>query len=1596
MHQLARIFFSSTLLFILAGFLNPRISGAQETKTDTESSLPLSSEASAYLIDTKIGDSDVDLIWDGYWRMSLVTGGSFGKKTADSTFPGLAQGTSFIQEPDITLTLWLNNRWFLETSFLEGFERNTYRAGYVGEEDEFVRSVVAGNSGVNAVSYAEIDVPSPRFNTPGISASFATERSKHEILLRYDPTESASKTFRGQYEVKSSDIGLGEFVQGQYFILPDTGVSNVRVYLEDRLGSISGTDPDGTVRRYRLAEPAEFFVDSETGFVELAEPHGSRVVAYYAVGASPVGDATLGAGFIVDADIHYHPDLTEPISYRPFDFEVGTSDPYDPENGDFRDTSRVSLPVGDALVLYDPGRFTPFERQNVYTSPLVLPQETWRTTPLLQERGALYPESSADEIEWAINPDDRIFSAYGHTSTTEADLRHPANRYPFALADPEAYGPGRETDPGKLSRIIVLAVREGNPGYYLGTGVVTGSVSVLVNGVQDKTIEVSESGSVSFRRYVFPEDWIEISYRTESVNLDGGDLFIYQGNQFNLRPGLTLELAESVRWNLNSNRSTDDADDSPGEIRMATTLDWETDRASLRLTGEGSLSTPNTAGNLRLFGMDGSGLGLVYFDTSLFEAPATLPAGSAAGGTRIDADRFNYISYDTFGRPILNDYLWSGATDTGNDGPGLAAERSGDPSDGRVMDLRFNMANTEWTAGDALADLNGPINLSSYTGLELPIQFIDDYGPNGWGSAPPAPNVFLQAGEIGESADHHDDGTINSANTSLSVEWNLNTDTDTTGQIDSAWAAPGTWQTLHITLSPDDRRRLSSVRSFRLVIENLTGADVSGRAILGTPRFEGSSFRAEVRSPEPGNVLVADQDVAADEVDSNDLKSAYGEVADLFHPDGETNRALRVRWGTDVSGGQDLGTATATDDRWEAASWFDGVPLEDYRSIVFYVKSNQSGAGSRLTARATDENNLGIIASWEPVNTEWDRITVNFAEGTAVSAHGAVVNVSVNKNTGELTRFVLSGTDETNDATGLNRSGTVYLDEIHFSDPVYSLTGGAEIQAEWRYEEDVASLGDIPILGNITLGGRSSVAGGKFLSGLDRTNLAIDGTFSVSADIIGVGLSTDWQLSSENGNRGWAGSHRLRIPARSSVFWITDSYERADNAGGTGFSRRNELALRLDPGGVNSYSETTYDGLTTIQTWGGDSYWSGGFWKTNLAISYTLNSDTQPDISGGYFNSWILDYVYLLPADGGVSGRDASHRLGTSFTWGPVSLFWNPELRMTTVSSPIWSQENYWSGTLSMPVKFNRDWTLTPSYRRYLRQKVNLTSDNDFDEMWGLMTGKLTGAFPLFTYLPFRELFGSRDGEKFASLTENLSEADYESEFGLNLSRRSGSKLTDLIIPSSADLSIERDYQRKGDTVGWENIWYGSLNFNALNLFGRFGRYPVFDFYNSEQLSGLLQLTLQDYNGTPVPAPEELTWQNTLSFSGNLERRFSLDHRISWHWDSEERETREEATIQYEWRTASQNVLRLPLVKRAIPRQHHLENTERLILNGEYPWKDSPTENEFNLSFTLYHESKWVFQDTGHLKAWAALGLGDRDGMLINGFELGLEAEFRF
>ena len=277
--------------------------------------------------------------------------GEFRTARGEKPLSGLREGVSFFQEPDLTISLWLNNRWFLEASFLEGFERNTYRAGYRGGEGEFVQEVVVGSAGVDAEGYGGIKVPKPRRNTPGISAKFASERSKHEFLLRYDPTETGSTVFQGPYRVKTGKISPADFIEGRFFILPDTGVRAVSVYLEDKQGTVTGTDGGGTQRRYRKAQPVQYTVDAQRGLVELEAAHKGRVLVYYesgsagSAGGAAVGSPGGGQKFVVPANANLNPDFSawNSNTAKLLDFAWNLRDVYDSAGRLYGDTSRVRI-----------------------------------------------------------------------------------------------------------------------------------------------------------------------------------------------------------------------------------------------------------------------------------------------------------------------------------------------------------------------------------------------------------------------------------------------------------------------------------------------------------------------------------------------------------------------------------------------------------------------------------------------------------------------------------------------------------------------------------------------------------------------------------------------------------------------------------------------------------------------------------------------------------------------------------------------------------------------------------------------------------------------------------------------------------------------------------------------------------------------------------------------------------------------------------------------------------------------------------------------------------------------------------------------------
>ena len=294
--------------FILTTFLFIGILGAEANAQENEvdnSPAELERESPASLLETEIGDADVDLLITGSWRSRLGFDYGLIRPREGADVPGLPDGQfsardfpGFTTRPfqnivDLTLSLRLDDRYFFETSFVDDFELDTLLFGYDGREEDTLKSLLVGQGPVSVPSYPFLPVAESAGNTLGASARLETGRTRHDLLARFEPTALEVSRFRGRRELAETRVDPAQWIRNRRFVLPDERVSDLRLFREVGSQSRDGADdPDGrydeplfTDATGRIYEQVD--VENETSFsltrgtVTLDEPADGRIVASY-------------------------------------------------------------------------------------------------------------------------------------------------------------------------------------------------------------------------------------------------------------------------------------------------------------------------------------------------------------------------------------------------------------------------------------------------------------------------------------------------------------------------------------------------------------------------------------------------------------------------------------------------------------------------------------------------------------------------------------------------------------------------------------------------------------------------------------------------------------------------------------------------------------------------------------------------------------------------------------------------------------------------------------------------------------------------------------------------------------------------------------------------------------------------------------------------------------------------------------------------------------------------------------------------------------------------------------------------------------------
>ncbi|WP_304224447.1 hypothetical protein [Gracilinema caldarium] len=365
-------------------------------------------EASPSLFNLSRNDSSVNLLLQGAWEAGLTAQGGLaltdlGLQAAATNNPLL-----FTQKADLTLSLWIQDRWFLEASFLDNYDLNTYRAGYQGTLNEKLQYAGVGNTGLDFPRFPYLDLGGSSPSSFGFytrwlfadilrgektsqpsEASAQDSQSKSPKpqnsdkqpqltvhgMVRYDGAKLEEKNYIGSREISTSSIELSSMVRGYSFVLPDENLETVPVlYIEDP----KGDQIDEYGARWRLALASEYAASARFGIIEIRSPSalaaGKRLsVAYRKGGVENPWSSSLGTygdtsgaganGFLGAAQGAFNSSAVK-FALRNYP-QPGQKDT-NYIGTDNNKPATVTIGGTSCLVIWERGTFSPFERLSRY------------------------------------------------------------------------------------------------------------------------------------------------------------------------------------------------------------------------------------------------------------------------------------------------------------------------------------------------------------------------------------------------------------------------------------------------------------------------------------------------------------------------------------------------------------------------------------------------------------------------------------------------------------------------------------------------------------------------------------------------------------------------------------------------------------------------------------------------------------------------------------------------------------------------------------------------------------------------------------------------------------------------------------------------------------------------------------------------------------------------------------------------------------------------------------------------------------------------------------------------------------------------------
>lgn len=582
----------------------------------------LQEEAPKAVFDYTVDDARIEFYAQGSWEAQAAEQLSF--TFAPAQPPSIELLVPFFsQKVDLSLWFLLNNSWYFEAAFADGFNKNTVGAGYYG--DGFVKHARISNRNIRlSQNHALQDIGRGDNQAPGISIQAGKDNWAADAFVRYDAYAQRSKTFTGKKEIGEILVPSESWLRSIFSLPSEITASSVSdIFVEDEEGlyeHVSG-------KKLSKLNRGEYIISPSENILILKKEYAGLILAV--ISSQGTNEQTLqritdelgsfsSGGFLHKVQDEFS--STDAL-YGMEQYSYGGIQ----GEGFFSHIKGIEEPI---LLIQNPPFFSPFSCARYYE---ITADSIDRVSVVLTDGKA-----ASQKLQAEISRSSQI---YRQLTSSKKELievyrisEETSTLFPFAPFSPSIYL-SHGSGPDSLYSLSVSSSTSVSS-YDIGTDAVEGTITVIKNGIEEKNfIYDAKKGIVIFELEPKETDTITISWKEESDGFEQGFVTLAGGITISISPVLNITGGLSIQYPVIPGFFSTLDETNEGIISAAAGIQYSNKGFSLQNTIQFNAVNANPAGFLRIEGMERGG-GTTYLGKnsvvmmSSAEVPVLNPRGT--------------------------------------------------------------------------------------------------------------------------------------------------------------------------------------------------------------------------------------------------------------------------------------------------------------------------------------------------------------------------------------------------------------------------------------------------------------------------------------------------------------------------------------------------------------------------------------------------------------------------------------------------------------------------------------------------------------------------------------------------------------------------------------------------------------------------------------------------------------------------------------------------------------------------------------------------------------------------------------------------------